>query len=106
MRDSLGQGIPGAIIARGAVRIWKLLDRLQLSGRALELQHQVMVQHLVRDPSNHSPLLLSVVTRLDNKPMPVDVLNVWTTHHNVLGGIKDCWFQSMSGSPLHILPRR
>nr|XP_027109303.1 uncharacterized protein LOC113729178 [Coffea arabica] len=82
----------------GAARIWKRLDRLLLSGRALELQHQVMVQHLVRDPSNHSPLLLSVVTRLDNKPMPFHFLNVWTTHHNLLGAIKDCWFQSISGA--------
>ncbi|XP_027158564.1 uncharacterized protein LOC113760195 [Coffea eugenioides] len=87
----------------GTARIWKRLDRLLLCGRALELPYQFMVQHLGRDPSDHAPLLLSVDTRLDNKPRPFRFLNIWTTHPSLLGVIKDCWTHPVNGSPLQVL---
>ncbi|XP_027152134.1 uncharacterized protein LOC113752202 [Coffea eugenioides] len=87
----------------GTARIWKRLDRLLLCGRALELPYQIMVQHLGRDPSDHAPLLLSVDTKLDNKPKPFRFLNIWTTHPGLLGVIKDCWAQPVNGSPLQVL---
>ncbi|XP_071933944.1 uncharacterized protein [Coffea arabica] len=65
-----------------------------------------MVQHLGRDPSDHDPLLLSVATRLDNKPRPFRFLNVWTTHPGLLRVIKDCWAQPVNGSPLQVLVSR
>ncbi|XP_071901311.1 uncharacterized protein [Coffea arabica] len=74
----------------GTARIWKRLDRLLVNGAALHLQHQVAVQHLGRDPSDHSPLLLSVVTRLDDKPRPFRFLNFWTMHKGFLDIIRDC----------------
>ncbi|XP_071927080.1 uncharacterized protein [Coffea arabica] len=90
----------------GMARIWKRLDRLLLCGRSLELPFQVMVQHLGRDPSDHASLLLSVATRLDNKPRPFRFLNIWTSHPGLLGVIKDCWAQPVNGSPLQVLASR
>ncbi|XP_071917289.1 uncharacterized protein [Coffea arabica] len=87
----------------GTARIWKRLDRLLLCGSAMELPYQFMVQHLGRDPSDHAPLLLSVDTRLDNKPKPFRFLNIWTTHPDFLGVIKDCWVHPVNGSPLQVL---
>ncbi|XP_071939955.1 uncharacterized protein [Coffea arabica] len=87
----------------GTARIWKHLDRLLLCGRALELPYQFMVQHLGRDPSDHAPLLLSVDTRLDNKPRPFRFLNVWTTHPGLLRVIKDYWTHPVYGSLLQVL---
>ncbi|XP_027169406.1 uncharacterized protein LOC113769130 [Coffea eugenioides] len=87
----------------GTERIWKRLDRLLLCGRALELPYQIMVQHLGRDRSDHAPLLLSVGTRVDNKPRPFRFLNIWTTHPSLLGVIKDCWAHPVNGSSLQIL---
>ncbi|XP_071939195.1 uncharacterized protein [Coffea arabica] len=62
-----------------------------------------MVQHLGRDPLDHAPLLLSVDTRLDNKPRPFRFLNVWTTHPGLLEVIKDYWTHPVYGSPLQVL---
>ena len=62
-----------------------------------------MVQHLGRDLSDHSPLLLSVVTKLDNKPKLFRFLNAWTTHKDLLGMVKECWSLSVSGPPMQIL---
>nr|XP_027088617.1 uncharacterized protein LOC113709968 [Coffea arabica] len=87
----------------GAARIWKLFDRLLMNGVALELRHQVTVQHLGRDPSDHSPLLLSVVTCLDDKPRPFRFLNFWTTHKDFLEVVRGCWAQPVSGSPMQLL---
>ncbi|XP_027156573.1 uncharacterized protein LOC113757588 [Coffea eugenioides] len=87
----------------GPARIWKRLDRLLLNGTALGMPHQVTVQHLGRDPSDHAPLLLSVVTRLDNKPRPFRFLNVWTMHEDFLGVVRECWAQPVGGSPMQVL---
>ena len=83
----------------GAARIWKRLDRLLISELALEMQQQVMVQHLGRDPSDHSPLLLSRVTRLDNKPKPFRFLNVWTAHKDLLRWLKIAGLNRSVGVP-------
>ena len=84
----------------GPARIWKCLDRLLFDGTALGMHHQVTIQHLGRDPSGHAPLLLSVVTRLDNKPRPFRFLNIWTMHKDLLGVVRECWAQPMGGSPM------
>ncbi|XP_071909708.1 uncharacterized protein [Coffea arabica] len=87
----------------GTTRIWKRLDRLLVNGAALHLQHQVAVQHLGRDPSDHSPLLLSVVTRLDDKPRPFRFLNFWTMHKGFLDVVRACWTLPVSGPPMQVL---
>ncbi|XP_071926502.1 uncharacterized protein [Coffea arabica] len=76
---------------KGRARVWKRLDRILLNLEALQMGSSISVQHLARDPSDHSPLLMSAVTRLDNKPKPFRFLNVWTTKGGVLEVIRDAW---------------
>lgn len=87
----------------GRARIWKKLDRVLLNHSFLQLNLNLSVQHLTRDPSDHAPLLLSAATRLDNRPRPFRFLNVWTTHHGFLQVVRDSWCGEFQGGPLPIL---
>ncbi|XP_027090440.2 uncharacterized protein [Coffea arabica] len=87
-------------------RIWKRLDRVLLNDLAVHSEHGFGVQHLGRDPSDHAPLLISAVTRLDNKPKPFRFLNVWTKNTGLLDVIAESWGQPMSGSPLRVLSEK
>nr|XP_027093687.1 uncharacterized protein LOC113714086 [Coffea arabica] len=62
----------------GPARIWKRLDTFLLNGTALGMHHQVTVQYLDRDPSDHAPLLLSVVLAAKLRGMK-QVLRQWST---------------------------
>ena len=62
-----------------------------------------MVQHLGRNSSDHSPLLLFVKTHLDNKLRLFRFLNAWTIHKDLLGVIRECWSQPGNGFPLQAL---
>ncbi|XP_071905984.1 uncharacterized protein [Coffea arabica] len=88
---------------QGRARVWKRLDRVLLNLEALQMGSNISVQHLARDPSDHSPLLMSAVTRLDNKPKPFHFLNVWTTKGGVLEVIRDAWSCELSGQPFGVL---
>nr|XP_027082374.1 uncharacterized protein LOC113704698 [Coffea arabica] len=61
------------------------------------------VSHLIRDSSDHAPLLISVSTRLDNKPQSFRFLNFWTSREDFLPIVRDSWKQPCSGSPLQVL---
>ncbi|XP_027184096.1 uncharacterized protein LOC113782402 [Coffea eugenioides] len=91
---------------QGLARVWKRLDRFLLNSAAMRMENAFIVQHLGRDPSDHAPLLLSAVTRLDGKPMPFRFLNVWTTKPDFLDVIKECWSFSFPGSSLKILAEK
>nr|XP_027088662.1 uncharacterized protein LOC113710011 [Coffea arabica] len=91
---------------QGLARVWKRLDRFLLNSAAMRMENAFIVQHMGRDPSDHAPLLLSAVTRLDGKPMPLRFLNVWTTKPDFLDVIKECWSFSFPGSSLKILAEK
>ncbi|XP_071917049.1 uncharacterized protein [Coffea arabica] len=74
---------------QGSAQVWKRLDRLLLNSIATRMANSVLIQHLGRDPSDHSPLLLSTSTRLDNKPKPFCFLKVWTSKEGFLDVIND-----------------
>ncbi|XP_027155659.1 uncharacterized protein LOC113756041 [Coffea eugenioides] len=61
------------------------------------------ISHLARELSNHAPLLISVSTRLDNKPRPFRFLNVWMRQDEFLPIIRESWDQSCPKSPMQIL---
>ena len=69
----------------------------------LDLGLDLAVSHLARESSDHAPLLMSVSTRLDNKPRPFKFLNFWTGREDFLPMVWDSWGQPCPGSPLHVL---
>ncbi|XP_027174386.1 uncharacterized protein LOC113774005 [Coffea eugenioides] len=69
---------------RGRARILKRLDRLLINGACLELSAAIFVTQLARHLSDHAPLKISFVSRLDNKPRPFRFLNVWTAKPELL----------------------
>ena len=95
--------IRGVIIDKGQARVWKCLDRVLLNLKALQMDSSFLVQHLARDPSDHSPLLMIASSRLDHKPKPFRFLNVWTTKAGLLDVIRDAWSGERGGAPLGIL---
>ncbi|XP_071909653.1 uncharacterized protein [Coffea arabica] len=88
---------------RGRARVSKWLDRLLVSGACSDLSAAISVTHLARHPSDHAPLKMSFVTRLDNKPRPFHFLNVWMTKPELLEVIRQTWGQEVSGPPLRVL---
>ncbi|XP_071926190.1 uncharacterized protein [Coffea arabica] len=88
---------------QGQARVWKRLDRVLLNLKALQMDSSFLVQHLARDPSDHSPLLMIASSRLDHKPKPFRFLNVWTTKAGLLDVIRDAWSGERGGAPLGIL---
>mgnify|MGYP004717232101 CR=1 FL=1 len=62
-----------------------------------------LVQHLARDLSDHSPLLIMASSRLDNKPKPFHFLNVWTTKAGLLDVICDAWSGQLGSQLLGVL---
>ncbi|XP_027183870.1 uncharacterized protein LOC113782162 [Coffea eugenioides] len=91
---------------QGMARVWRRLDRLLINSAAMRMECDFTVRHLGRDPSDHEPLLLSAVTRLDGKPSPFRFLNVWTTKPGFLDVVKQCWSGSLPGSPLKVLSEK
>nr|XP_027120471.1 uncharacterized protein LOC113737437 [Coffea arabica] len=87
----------------GRAHIWKRLDRMLFNQVAAALPFNFQVQHLGRDPSDHAPLLLSAITRLDNKPRAFWFLNFWTSKPELLEVIRRGWEGSFSGPPLQRL---
>ncbi|XP_027166635.1 uncharacterized protein LOC113766670 [Coffea eugenioides] len=81
----------------------KRLDRLLINGACLELSAAISVTHLARHPSDHAPLKISFVSRLDNKPRPFRFLNVWMTKPELLEVIRNAWVQEVNGSPFRVL---
>ncbi|XP_027181778.1 uncharacterized protein LOC113780162 [Coffea eugenioides] len=55
---------------RGRARIWKRIDRLLINRESADLASKISVTHLARHPSEHAPLKVSFVSRLDNGPRP------------------------------------
>ncbi|XP_071906091.1 uncharacterized protein [Coffea arabica] len=88
---------------QGRARIWKRLDRVLLNEGCLDLGLDLAISHLARESSDHAPLLMSVSTRLDNKPRPFKFLNFWTGREDFLPMVQDSWGQPCPGSPLHVL---
>nr|XP_027066014.1 uncharacterized protein LOC113691883 [Coffea arabica] len=91
---------------QGMARVWRRLDRLLINSAAMRMESDFTVRHLGKDPSDHAPLLLSAVTRLDGKPLPFHFLNVWTTKPGFLDVVKQCWSGSLPGSPLKVLSEK
>ena len=87
----------------GLARIWKRLDRVLVNQSISSLGVSFMVQHLAREPSDHSPLLISTSTRLDNKPKPFRFLNIWMSRPEFLDVIRSSWAVPCSGKPLQRL---
>ncbi|XP_071921760.1 uncharacterized protein [Coffea arabica] len=88
---------------QGRAQVWKHLDRLLLNLDALHMGNNILVQHLVKDPLDHAPLLLLASSRLDNEPKPFWFINVWTTKARLLDVIREGWAGEVFGSPLCIL---
>nr|XP_027103170.1 uncharacterized protein LOC113724469 [Coffea arabica] len=84
-------------------RISKRLDRFLVNGACLDLSDAISVLHLTRHPSDHAPLKISFVTRLDNKPRPFCFLNVWTSKPELIEVIRQAWNQDVDGPPLQVL---
>nr|XP_027127799.1 uncharacterized protein LOC113743944 [Coffea arabica] len=87
----------------GRARIWKRLDWLLLNASCYDVGLAVSVSHLARDPSDHSPLLLSVKTREEGKPLPFRFINAWTTYAGFRDVVQSSWQQGCSGSPFQIV---
>ncbi|XP_071901994.1 uncharacterized protein [Coffea arabica] len=88
---------------QGRARVWKRLNRVLLNLEAMQMGSSLLVHHLARDPSDHSPLLLTASTRVDNKLKPFRFLNVWTTKTGLLDVISKAWSCELSGQPLVVL---
>ncbi|XP_027122034.2 uncharacterized protein [Coffea arabica] len=73
------------------------------AGNLSPRDYNFMVQHLGRDPSDHAPLLLTALSRLDNKPKSFRFLNIWTTKPELLGVIRQAWEGTFLGPPLQRL---
>ena len=74
---------------RGRARIWKRLDRLIMNKECLDVGLAVSVVHLVRHPSDHSPLKILFRSRLDNKPWSFRFLNMWIARPELIEVIRE-----------------
>ncbi|XP_027158394.1 uncharacterized protein LOC113760014 [Coffea eugenioides] len=88
-----------------AFRLSEAIDFLEFmsSAKLFDAGLSISVSHLARDPSDHSPLLLSVATRVDGKPRSFRFINAWTSHANFRGVVQASWQQGCVGSPIQIV---
>ncbi|XP_027171438.1 uncharacterized protein LOC113771005 [Coffea eugenioides] len=84
-------------------RIWKRLDRVLINGAFTESAPSLAVTHLARHPSDHAPVLISLTSRMDNKPRAFRFLNLGTSHPGLLDVVKEAWQVECPGSPLRAL---
>lgn len=79
---------------------WRL-DKLLVNGECSDFFSSISIIHLVRHPSDHSPL--KIATWLDYKLRPFRFLNVWTSKLELLEVIRSAWDLEMGGPPLRIV---
>ena len=79
------------------------MDRLLPNHSCYDANLVVSVSHLARDPSDHSPLLFSIFTRVDRKPHPFRFINVWMSHSGFRDVVKASWQQECTSSPFQIV---
>lgn len=87
----------------GRARIWKWLDRMLINIECLDMASSILVSHLVCEPSDNAPLLISFSSRLDNKSRLSRFLNIWTSNDGLRAVIKAAWQVEVTGSPFYIV---
>ncbi|XP_071928129.1 uncharacterized protein [Coffea arabica] len=87
----------------GRARIWKQLDRVLLNMECLNFSFSVSVSHLVRAPSDHAPVLLSFVSKVDCRSRSFRFLNVWPSKEGFLDVVRTTWQVEVSRSSFSVV---
>ncbi|VFQ83797.1 unnamed protein product [Cuscuta campestris] len=61
--------------------VWRRLDRIFYNSAIQDLNLHINSQHLPRGNSDHSPILLKLLSLIFNGPSPFKFLNCWSSHH-------------------------
>lgn len=81
----------------------KRLDRVLINVEFWDFSTSISVSHLVQDPSDHAPLLISLSSRIDNKPRPFWFLNMWLSKDGLLEVIRGVWQGDVVGSTFYAI---
>ncbi|KAH0693029.1 hypothetical protein KY290_021200 [Solanum tuberosum] len=79
--------------------IIKKLDRILVNQEFLELMPSSKVQHLIRQGSDHAPLLVECNLADMNVIKPFKFFNFWTKHPEYLEVVKEAWQIDFVGDP-------
>ncbi|XP_071901045.1 uncharacterized protein [Coffea arabica] len=89
-------------------RQFRLAEGLELSqfmneGGVFDVGFSVSVSHLVRAPSDHAPLLISLAPKVDCRSRSFRFLNVWPSKVGFLDMVKSAWQVEVVGSPFSVV---
>ncbi|VFQ72543.1 unnamed protein product [Cuscuta campestris] len=66
---------------RSLGKVWRRLDKIFYNSAIQDLNLHINSQHLPRGNSDHSPILLKLLSPIFNGPSPFKFLNCWSSHH-------------------------
>ncbi|XP_071900970.1 uncharacterized protein [Coffea arabica] len=69
----------------------------------LDCPFSVSVSHLMRAPSDHAPLLISLAPKVDCRSRSFRFLNVWPSKVGFLDVVKSAWQVEVVGSPFSVV---
>ena len=69
----------------------------------LDCPFSVSVSHLVRAPSDHAPLLISLAPKVDCRSRSFRFLNVWTSKAGFLDVVKSAWHEEEAGTSFSVV---
>ncbi|KAH0667664.1 hypothetical protein KY285_028870 [Solanum tuberosum] len=78
--------------------ILKRLDRALINDAWLEKMPQTTITHLPSVGSDHCPLLMEMVVRVEDQIMYFKFLNCWADQTNILDTVKACWERTVEGN--------
>ncbi|OVA14191.1 Endonuclease/exonuclease/phosphatase [Macleaya cordata] len=88
---------------QGSRRIWVRLDRVLTNYFWIHTFPPIVVNHLTRVCSDHSPLLVMTHKRSKRGPSPFRFQRMWVTHDTYDDFLRVNWKIEVEGSPMHVL---
>lgn len=81
--------------------IFKRLDRVFGNLEFMQQFPNSEIQHLIREGSDHCPLLLSCNSNQESVTKTFRFLNFWVRHENFYNVVKNDWEADMQGDPFY-----
>nr|DAD41264.1 TPA_asm: hypothetical protein HUJ06_015587 [Nelumbo nucifera] len=90
---------------RGGSLIEERLDRAYANTKWMILHEQVVLSHLLRARSDHSPVLLDTSNNLNWRPRPFRFEEIWNHHEDCKNVIVNSWKEDIVETPMKNLIR-
>ncbi|XP_070057363.1 uncharacterized protein [Nicotiana tomentosiformis] len=81
-------------------RVWQRLDRVLINHDWLNLFDSTQVSHLIRTGADHSPLLITMKSKMRDPKKYFRFLDFWIEEIDFISVVEQAWNVDVQGSPL------